>query len=81
MFTFGDVLQHKQQTQARPEFTIVEHVGIPDAGMYLEKYRTDCPHTAGQQFDRLKFNSNPLTVSLALFEGENLSQFWSPNSL
>jgi hypothetical protein len=74
------VLQHKAQ-RTEKKFTIVEHIGIPDAGMYVEKCSTDCPHTASKQFDRFKFNANPLTVSLSMFEGENLSQFWSPNAL
>lgn len=80
MFTFGDVLRHKQ-AQATPEFTIVEHIGAPGLGLYNEVFRTDCPHTASQQFDRYKFSANPLTVSLSLFEGDDLSKFWSPNSL
>jgi hypothetical protein len=82
MFTIGDVLRHKAETQtAKKQFTIVEHIGIADAGMYLERHSTDCPHTASKQFDRFKFNSNPLTVSLALFEGEELKEFWSPEAL
>jgi hypothetical protein len=80
MFTLGDVLKHKAQSASK-RFTVVEHVGIPDAGMYIERDSTECPHRASQQFDRFKFNANPLTVSLSLFEDEELKQFWSPNSL
>ncbi len=80
MFTLGDVLRHKQQS-APKRYTVVEHVGIPGAGMYVEREATECPHRASQQFDRFKFNANPLTVSLSLFEGEELAKFWSPNSL
>lgn len=78
MSTFCDVLKHKTPEK---RFAVIEHVGIVDAGMYIERYSVQCEHQASKQFNRFKFNANPLTFSLALFEGEDLKEFWSPKAL
>lgn len=82
MNLFGTPVNVAPEQAAEPEFTVIEHVGLPgENGIFNESIRTTCPHTASKQFDRLKFDSNPLTASISLFKGDELVKFWSPESL